>query len=220
MLPTDKLIKIIEGFPVVVRLFRCWCTKEVLKLTPAGRICCALSRDSTSLLVKKILVAWNNISISKIRVAFVKRPSGEINCWRCPPSGNKLSLKVKSTNNFDCECAYYLVVNIFGYNGRMLRPAKAKKEANRSTSYSPKHQTVREPLRPRCWASQEVIRSASKIQKDECQWATNHLSDIINSLNELQTGRTEVPFPLGWWLFQNYENRHFERYWLKAFGHI
>lgn len=55
LIPTNKLIKLIEGFPVFLYLFRCWCIKVVLKPTHVAKISYVLSKDNTNLLVNKIL---------------------------------------------------------------------------------------------------------------------------------------------------------------------
>ena len=55
VIPTSKLIKLIEGFPVFLHIFRCWCTKAVLKPIHVEKICFVLSKDNTNSLASKIL---------------------------------------------------------------------------------------------------------------------------------------------------------------------
>ena len=48
VLRTDKLVKLIEGFPVNLGIARCSCTKAPLRPFPAGSTCSAFSSGNTS----------------------------------------------------------------------------------------------------------------------------------------------------------------------------
>ena len=48
VLRTDKLVKLIDGFPVNLGIARCSCTKAPLRPFPAGSTCSAFSSGSTN----------------------------------------------------------------------------------------------------------------------------------------------------------------------------